>query len=132
MAAGAAEGIEESESIMKRHWMVACLLLTFACSWGIVVADVFSRSVEVNDSNGVLRAVVFAANDDNKSGLEIKDNRGNVRFSVHTNNNHDPYANFIDANGKSRIELGIATNGDAYLVLKKGNGQVTHSFVAPN
>lgn len=111
-------------------WML-CSVLSFMTG-GVLLADVFNRSVEVNDGNGVLRAVMFATNDDNKSGLEIKDNKGNVRFSVHTNNNHDPYANFIDANGKSRIELGIAPNGDAYLVLKKSSGQITHSFVAPN
>lgn len=114
----------------KRISVVACLFLA-ACV-GVVLADTFSRSVEVTDSNGTLRAVMFAANDDNKSGFEIKDHRGNVRFSVHTNANHDPFANFIDANGRNRIELGIAPNGDAYLVMRKGNGQVVHSLVAPN
>lgn len=118
---------------MKYYWPVySFLVLSIIGGAGIILADTFNRSVEVVDSNGVNRAVVFAANDDNKSGLEIKDNRGHVRFSVHTNNNHDPYANFIDANGKSRIEIGISPNGDAYLVLKKSNGQVIHSFVAPN
>jgi len=111
------------------------ITLILGCLMGtgyVALADVFSRSVEVNDSNGVLRAVVFAANDDNKSGLEIKDNRGNVRFSVHTNNNHDPYANFIDANGKSRIELGIDKQGCAYLVMRKGDGTAVHTLLAPN
>lgn len=115
-------------------WLVFLMVFSIASNLLVkaIEADVFSRSVEVNDANGVMRAVVFAANDDNKSGFELKDNRGNVRFSVHTNNNHDPFANFIDANGKSRIELGISPNGDAYLVMRKGNGQVVHSLVAPN
>ena len=79
-----------------------------------------------------MRAVIFAADSNGKSGLEVKDPNGQLRFSIHTNQNHDPFVNFFDRNGKNRIELGIGQNGEAYLILKKGDGTVTHSLVAPN
>lgn len=90
------------------------------------------RSVEVLDGNGVMRAVVFAADNNGKSGLELKDANGNVKLSIHMNQRHDAFVNILDANGRSRIEIGISPAGDAYLVLRKGDGTVVHSLVAPN
>lgn len=98
---------------------------------GVLAADVFNRVVEVADGNGTPRAAMFAADGNNKSGLELKDPNGAVKFSIHTNGNNDPFINLFDKNGNNRIELGIAPNGDAYLLLRRGNGTVVHSFVAP-
>jgi hypothetical protein len=114
---------------VKRNILIAVSLIAVS---GVVLADAFNRSVEVNDANNTLRAVLFAVDNDNKSGLELRDPNGRTRFSVHTNQNHDPFMNMIDANGKSRIEMGLAPNGDAYLLMRRGNGAIVHSFIAPN
>ena len=123
---------------MKRHLSICwpfyallspCLIVVFGI--GLAVADSFNRSVEVTDGNGTLRAVMFAVDGNNKSGLELKDPNGAVKFSIHTNGNNDPFINLFDKNGNNRIELGIAPNGDSYLLLRRGNGTIVHSFVAP-
>jgi len=75
---------------------------------------------------------MFATDNNGRSGFEIKDANSRVRYSVYTNQNHDPYLNMIDANGKSRIEMGISPDGRAYFLMRRGNGDVVHELVAPN
>lgn len=111
-------------------WML-CLFVVLMTST-LLIADTFNRSVEVNDGNGTLRAVLFAVDNNNHSGFELKDPEGKVRFSVHTNNSHDPYMDFIDANGKGRIQIGIGPKGEAYIQLRKADGTIVHNLVAPN
>ena len=117
---------------MKNKWKVAGLLVCALSAFALGFQNSFQRSVEVFDGNNVLRSVIFANDDNGRSGLEIKDPNGNVRFSVHTNQQHDPFINFIDKNGKSRIEMGISPNGEAYLVMRRSNGTAVHTLVAPN
>lgn len=92
----------------------------------------FQKAVEVVDGNATLRAVLFADDNNGKSGLEIRDPNSIAKLEMHTNKNDDPFVVFFDDNRKNRIELGIGENGDAYLLLRRGDGTIVHRLIAPN
>jgi hypothetical protein len=127
---GRLAGLEKENARLRRvQRLLAVSVLTIGAVVLLVAAS-FPKSVEVTDANGTLRSVLFADDDKGKSGLEIRDPGSKTRFSVHTNQADDPYMNFIDKNGKSRIEIGIDPNGEAYLTILDGDGNIRHNLRA--
>ncbi len=118
---------------MRSFSLVAASLVFVVIAGGAYVKTgaQFQGSVEVMDRNNNLRSVIYAENNDNKSGFEIRDPNSNMRFDVHTNANHDPFLQMFDKNLRRRIELGIAPNGDAYLLLLRGDGSPGPRLEAP-
>lgn len=91
----------------------------------------FDKAVEIADANGTLRAVLFADDGANRSGLELRDPQGRSRMTIHTNQNGDSVLRMIDARGQVRMEMGIDVNGHAHLHLRNGRGAMVHELDAP-
>lgn len=91
----------------------------------------FEKSVEIVDAAGTLRAVLFADDGANRSGLELRDPQGRSRMHIHTNHNGDSVLQMIDTNGRVRCELGIDQNGHTHFHMKNGRGGMVHEFDAP-
>ena len=75
---------------MKRILLLCGLLIVTASIVAFQDAGMFSQHVTVVDGNGLPRAVLFSVNNNGRSGMEIKDANGSVRYSVYTNATHDP------------------------------------------
>ena len=116
-----------------RRISLAIALGGFACivSTGFVFQQIgrFAKAVEVEDSNARLRAILYADNNQNHSGIELRDPNSKTRAQIATNQNHDPYLELYDKNGLKRIELGIDPNGKAYFVIRDVQGNVRHNEV---
>jgi hypothetical protein len=124
----------ERENHALRRRLRRFVYAVIACSFVLVAAGAmgqFQKAVEVYDAQNVMRCVLFADNNVNKSGLEIRDSHGHLKLAVQTNQNEDPIMSLYDEKGNTRIELGIKPNGEAYLCILSGNGTIVHSFVAP-
>ena len=90
----------------------------------------FKNAAEIVDGKGQLRAVIYADNSKNQSGVDIKDPKGANRFSLRTRQGHDASLHFIDANGTKRIDIGVDAKG-AFVRVFKANGVLHHSIEAP-
>jgi hypothetical protein len=132
------DSLQQDYTVLKRKVHFSCALFAslsiVIVAGGAVLQNVgrFQKAVEVVDVNSILRSVMFAEDSTGKSGLQIRDPSSNVRMELHTNRNNDPHVELFDVNLKKRIEFGVAENGDAYILLLRGNGTVKHSLIAEN
>ena len=104
-----------------------CALFTGAA---IPVIGRFQKAVEVDDGAGRLRAVLYADDGQNRSGLQLRDPAARVRLGVITTPNHDPVIAFTDARGRERIFLGINNTGVAVLEMRDSTGRTVHLLEA--
>lgn len=128
--------LERDNRVLRRRFRyVAFSAIVLSVGVGAVFQNIgrFEKAVEVIDANGTLRSVLYAVNNAGRSGLEIKDPQGRTRFGIRTNTqSDDPFIEFFDKNGNERIEMGVGINGEAYLVMRRGNGDAVHRIVAEN
>lgn len=126
------EALEKDNRRLRRQMRGSLIVLSVATIALLMGAFRAEQAVEVMDGAGKLRAVLFADNGQNRSGLEIFDSRGKPRFRLRTNRpNEDPVFEIFDAKDRLRIDMGIGSNGEAFLSLFDGNGQRRHGFVVP-
>lgn len=91
----------------------------------------FEKSVEIVDAAGTLRAVLFADDGANRSGLELRDPEGRSRMTIHTHRNGDSLLQMFDKRGQSRMEMGFDENGNAHFHMRNGRGALVHELDAP-